>query len=211
VGRLSSAWQEVAVSRLRRAPWNYKEDDAERATALKANIERNGLIVNLIVREIGKTDALEVVDGNHRLEVVRELGYETVMVVNLGRISKQEAERVAVELNETRFPTEELRLAAVMKDIVARFGLDELTETLPFGREKIDAYARLTDFDFDKMAEGMPERTRVMGLTISLDPDETEIYLAVREEWNKTGTGTGDAHGTIVVGLCLFWREHREE
>ena len=63
-------WQAVDTDKLDPAPWNYKGDDEEKAAKLLAQIERNGQLENIIVREMPK-GRLEVVNGNHRLPVFR--------------------------------------------------------------------------------------------------------------------------------------------
>lgn len=92
----------VRVSKLRKAPWNYKEEDEELSEKLLNAIKRSGQTVNIIVREI-KDGNYEVVDGNHRVDVFQKLDLDEVYAVNLGRVSVAEAKRQAVEVNETKF------------------------------------------------------------------------------------------------------------
>lgn len=45
-------FQEIDIENLVKAEWNYKKDDAILHEKLKANILKNGLIENIIVREL---------------------------------------------------------------------------------------------------------------------------------------------------------------
>jgi ParB-like chromosome segregation protein Spo0J len=78
------AYQKIKISSLELAPWNYKEDDAKLQAKLVKNIQSNGQVENIVVREIGE-GKYEVVNGNHRLKAFREIGLSTVMAYNLGR------------------------------------------------------------------------------------------------------------------------------
>lgn len=71
----------IPLDKLIKAEWNYKKEDKEQEKKLKANIEKNGFIENLVVREI--ENGYEVVNGNHRLDVLKRLNINQVMCYNL--------------------------------------------------------------------------------------------------------------------------------
>lgn len=125
-------WMSIELGKLVKAEWNYKDDDAERAQKLTANIRKNGQVENIIVRELDN-GAYEVVNGNHRIDTFRELGTKKVVCFNMGRdVSLASAQRLAVETNETKFERDEMRLAEVLSNIVVEFDLDDLDTTMPF-------------------------------------------------------------------------------
>jgi hypothetical protein len=128
---------EIPISRLRKAPWNYKKDDKELAAKLKANIRRNGQLENIVVREI-EPGIFEIVNGNHRHDAMKDLGFETVTCANLGEIDLDSAKRVAVELNETRFESDSQRLSELMVGLVGRFGKEDVLDTSPFNKMILD-------------------------------------------------------------------------
>jgi len=149
---LTSRFRVVPISSLVRADWNYKTEDPEMAAKLRENMKRNGQVENLIVRHLA-TGFLEIVNGNHRLDAMLDLGYEEVMVCDLGEISDAAARRIAIETNETRFQSDPLRLSALIREIVQEFPLDDALSTLPFSQKDLDNMAALQDFDwgtFDK-------------------------------------------------------------
>jgi len=154
--KFSIGFVEIPLDRLIQADWNYKDNDPDLAEALERNISERGQVENLIVRELGND--YEIVNGNHRLPVLKNLGYETAMCYNLGNINSVMAKRIAIETNETRFDNDEVILAKVIKDITEEIPMDELEYTMPYDRDELDEYlANASDFDWEEESqEGEP-------------------------------------------------------
>jgi len=132
-------WVDVPLSKLLLAPWNYKTEDDELAGKLREGLSRNGQIETLLIREL-ESGQFEVVNGNHRLPVMEDLGLETAHCFNLGTISDDQAVRLAVELNETRFASDPLTLAVRLSELDLSFGREDLLSTLPFTDFQLDGY-----------------------------------------------------------------------
>lgn len=152
---LSDLLVEIPLSHLRKAPWNYKKEDATLAAKLKANIRRNGQLENIVVRELGG-GVYEIVNGNHRHDAMKDLGFETVTCANLGDIDLDSAKRIAIELNETRFQSDGQRLSELMVGLVGRFGKEDVLDTSPFNAMVLDMMIDPTLF----MPPSNPETTR---------------------------------------------------
>jgi len=127
----------LPVTSLVRAPWNYKRSDVRVTDALMKNMARHrqmahadGVLQNVIVRAVG--NKFEVVNGNHRLEVLRRLGIASVLVFNLGVVSKEEAQRTAIETNETAFLDNRDMLASIVNGLRTTFGRGDIEATIPF-------------------------------------------------------------------------------
>lgn len=144
---------EVDVSKLKKADWNYKEDNDKLLEKLKANIKNNGLVINLIVRELPDGN-FEVVNGNHRLEACKQLNIKKVNVFNLGEIDELTAKRIAIETNETNFETNTGALSDILKELINAFGEIDLLDTLPYEAFELDAFAGLESFSFDDVDLG---------------------------------------------------------
>lgn len=185
---------EVPVDRLRKAPWNYKDGDEFKAAQLAANLQRNGQLLNLIVRHT--PDGLfEVIDGNHRLDAVLLNKWSTVICYDLGEISERQAKRIAIEINETRFPTNLIGIAKVIEDLKAEFSLEDMLSTFPYKREELEAFGEMVRFDWNSPEHRFPNETKDMpdGVQVKLDFLLTEAQAKV----------INDALVRIVVGLGI--------
>lgn len=140
---------EIPIDKLVKADWNYKTEDPEKQEKLKENIKRNGQIENIIIREL-ETGFYEVVNGNHRLSVLKALNIEKAHSYNLGKISQAQAIRIAIETNETKFDTDSIALAERVKELTEEFDLKDLVNTLPYSEIEIDNFSKLTDFDWEQ-------------------------------------------------------------
>lgn len=216
-------YQSVPVYRLRKAPWNYKEEDELKASRLAANIKRNGQVVNLIVRELKEKGPdglplLEVVDGNHRLDALVAAEVENAVVVNLRNISLAAAKRLSIEVNETRFATDEYRIANVLAELEAEFGKDDLLETLPYTEGQLDDLLSVAAFDFDEFNGEPPEPTDGGAgagsgaddedweeFTVKMPRSAFHVYLQAQEIVQGERTLHSDpavAHGQVIEALA---------
>lgn len=146
----ATKYQEIKLSKLRNADWNYKIEDDELLDKLVQNIRKNGQIENIIVRSVGKQ--FEVVNGNHRLTAMKQLGIETAMCYNLGKISLPAAKRIAIETNETKFDSNIEDLAEILKELSGEYEMNDLMETMPFTEGEIHNLADMIDYsepDYD--------------------------------------------------------------
>ena len=142
-------WTDIEIKHLVKADWNYKEEDEQKSADLLENFKRNGQIENLMIREL-KTGYYEVVNGNHRLDVMKILKYEKAHVYNFGEITIAQAQRIAIETNETKFGVDTTKLGGVIKELLGEFDLQDLTKTLPYTQQEIENMEKLTDFDWNQ-------------------------------------------------------------
>lgn len=154
---MKAGFVEVPLSKLVMADWNYKKEDDLILEKLINNIKRNGQIENIIIRELD-TGFFEVVNGNHRLRAMTAIGIEKVHCYNLGVISQTQAERIAIETNETKFPTDQFKLSELISEILIDFPIEELRDTMPYSEVDLDSLIELTNFD-DTLAP-VPEKPK---------------------------------------------------
>jgi len=146
-------------------------------------------VESIQVREL--LEGFEVVNGNHRLDAMNVLGYESAMCYNHGMISDSEAKRIALETNETRFDTDGTKMSELIAEISKDFTIEDLTETLPFTSEEIDAHIKLLDYKFDDIdttgEEGefnpnAPDNLKTIQVKV---PEETfNLWLKWKERMN---------------------------
>ena len=95
--------KKVPINRIKLADWNPKYNSEYLKEKLKQSILYENSPGVLAVRELDNGD-YEVIDGNHRLIALLELGYKEVWIENLGKISDEKALMVFWQRNEIWFP-----------------------------------------------------------------------------------------------------------
>lgn len=149
---IAAGYTSISIDKLVKADWNYKREDELKTEKLKNNIKRNGQIENIIIRELD-TGYYEVVNGNHRFDALKALGFKDLMCFNLGKISLSQAQRIAIETNETKFDSDDVQLSKIIKDILQDFNIEDLVETMPYSENYLEDLAKLVDFDFDSLED----------------------------------------------------------
>lgn len=145
----------IPTSQLVKAGWNYKLENDELAVKLTENIKRNGQIENIIVRQLD-SGFFEVVNGNHRYDVLSALDYKDVYCYNLGKITQSQAMRIAIETNETKFASDQQQLSLRMKELTDEFGPEDLLSSMPFNEDELKAMLTLEDFNYADLEDSIP-------------------------------------------------------
>ena len=137
--------------------WNYKHVGTdEEMEKLKNSISRDhssGVLPVRVVDENGQR-RFEVIDGNHRLRAIKELGWEQVQVENFGEISKADAITIARRRNEEWFDTDPAAYATLLRDeVLPIYSMEELQSFMPESIDQMKAMVDSLNFDFDSMGE----------------------------------------------------------
>lgn len=154
--KLFAKYKLISFELLVKANWNYKVDNDDLKSKLIENLKRNGQVVNTLVRELD-TGYFEVIDGNHRYDAFEDMKVDYVLCFGFGRISDAKAKRIAVEINETRFESDNIKLAETIKDITTEFPLEELEISMPFSLEELENFDNLLEFDSSAKGENPPK------------------------------------------------------
>jgi hypothetical protein len=180
-------WVEVNIEDLVPCDWNYKTNDTEKAEKLKKNIKLNGLIENIIIYLL-PTGFYSICNGNHRYSVLKELGIKKIMTFNLGSITESKAKRIAVETNETRFSSDNIKLAELIKEISSDFSLEELAVTMPFDVNELENFQKMLDFDweqFEKPTESEENIENISGDDVELVDFNIKITKETLKLWEQ--------------------------
>ena len=140
----------VPVSQLVKADWNYKTDGTpEQIEKLAASVAHDQSAGVPAVRRLSK-GKYEVIDGNHRLDVIKALNWEKVDVEDFGTISTAEAVTISRRRNYQWFQDDILRLSTLFRDVVfPEIPLEDLVKFMPDTSETLEALSRLSaDFDW---------------------------------------------------------------
>jgi len=196
----------LPIKVLRKATWNYKQQDESKQKKLTKNIDTFGLVQNIQVRAL-QDGLYEVVNGNHRLDSLKELGISHVIAYNYGTITIEQAMELAVTVNETRFETDYIMLSDIVNEIIqeetSKDVLSDLSEIMPFSYYELQSLQEISskseedvfNIDFD-----------ISDVDFSKDPDEPVDELVkikigeyiwyeqpeIFEQWLEQHTVIGD-------------------
>jgi len=135
-----------------KAEWNYKEEDEATSTSLRNNLKRIGQVENTQVRLLD-TGYYEMINGNHRYDEIVGLGKRFIMAYDHGAIGLQEAIRIAVETNETKFKADPIELAGRIKEL-DDVDIMELEQTMPYSMTELEEF-----LNFDPTPAWNPPKT----------------------------------------------------
>src|ERR687891_2445468 len=132
---------EIPIESIQSPEWNPNQIDETMRPRLKASIERFGLVVPLVVRDVGD-GRFETIGGAQRLSVLRDLGVSTVPCVVVeaddieARLLSQCLNRIAGE--------DDLGLRAEMlKEVLEQVPEAEVLRLLPETSDSLQAFASL--------------------------------------------------------------------
>jgi DNA modification methylase len=133
---------EVSIERLVEAAWNPNRVPARLLAKLRRSIEEFGIVENLVVRPYPDgSGRLEVLSGNHRLRVYRELGLCTVPVVVV-ELADAEARLLAQTLNRTRGTDDPKAYAELLERVLQDYKPAAVSEYLLESEATIDRHLR---------------------------------------------------------------------
>src|SRR5207302_3560770 len=113
------------------AAWNANRTSAPLLAKLRRAIREFGIVENLVARpHPDKANVFEVLSGNQRLRVYRELGFETAPVVVL-ELDDARARLLAQTLNRTRGSDDPAAYAQLLERVLQQFTPTEVTALLP--------------------------------------------------------------------------------
>ena len=77
---------ELLIDRLEPNPWNPNRMTPEIRRKLRLNLQRDGFVSPLLVRKLD--GRYQIVNGEHRWMIAKELGYQTIPCVVLDRLDE---------------------------------------------------------------------------------------------------------------------------
>ena len=142
---------ELPIDFLREASWNVNQVDEAMMQKLRTSLRKYGLVQNLVVRKV--SDGYEVLNGNHRLRLLRELDIKQVpcVVVDVDdahdewvitNMDPEKYKRLQSNLNK-----EETRLKSIRANMdPSRLSeLEGINETLKLWHNRFPAVASSTE------------------------------------------------------------------
>lgn len=184
--QLYDNWYLIELDKLVKADWNYKNEDELTQSKLDNNVQKNGQVQNIIVRELDN-GMYEICNGNHRLQSFQKKGLSQVIAYNLGKVSVEEGKRLAIETNETRFEPDNAKLAKLLEELKLTYELPELSGTMPFNENELTAFHEAVNFDWNniptELEKPQNEEQSVESKPKSeLEDDRMSVYLLVNKQ-----------------------------
>ena len=132
---------EINLNQLKEALWNPNRMAEAMLQRLKESLSRYGLVEPLVVRTSGDSK-YEVLSGNQRLKVVKELGFTQApcVIINL---NDQDAILMAQALNSIRGEDDLARKGKLFRVILSQVSQDKMLSLLPETAESLKSLASI--------------------------------------------------------------------
>lgn len=170
------------INSLIKAEWNYKTDGTdEQINKLIKSIEYDNSAGILAVRKLD--EKYEVIDGNHRLEALRRMGWQEIQVENFGEIPKSKAIVISRRRNHVWFDDDLKAFSDLIKnDVLPDINTDTLKEILPDTPDEIDNLINFGNFDWEEPVQNdSKESDGKKTITIKIDESVYQMW----QDWVK--------------------------
>lgn len=200
---------------LRKNTWNPNKMSPEAESKLRNSIQKNGHVKPVIVRELDD-GTLEIVGGEHRVDVSVDLGLETIPVVNLGKISDEQAKKALLIDNSRYGEDDAASLSALLEDIGTA---DELAEWTTYTSDDLavllntsssddlsylDELNGLDDEDGELPAVAVPEVQTHQTMKFKVPAEDAHTIKDVIDSITKVQK-LEDSDSAVRAGDALLW------
>jgi ParB family chromosome partitioning protein len=201
--------QDIPVERLHPNPWNPNRVAPEMYAKLCAYIEREGLVEPLVVRPAEQPGHYQILGGEHRARIAKELGMTHVPCA-IVELDDRRAKILTVNLNELKGQSVPALLAELVYDLSRELTLEDLESQLPYDLaqlEDLQDLLRIPDgleAELAAEAERM-ERERPRILSFALSPEQAEVVEeAVKQALNDVA---GTSRGAALTHMARVYLE----
>lgn len=206
--------QMIPLGNLVAHPLNANKMCDEMREKLKAHIKRTGRYPYLIVRpHPDQPDRYQVLDGHHRISVLRELGHVDALC-DVWDVDDREANVLLATLNRLEGQDVPIRRAHLVHELLGVMSLSDLAGLLPETDGQLEELHALLEFPADEVAALLDEQAeeeekvlpRVMSFVVTPD-QERLIEQAV--ELASDGTPGRDRKARGLANLAQHFMKDR--
>jgi len=174
-------------------PWNPNRMNSEQFKKLKSEIQSRGMILPLVVRPLEGRKKFQIIDGEHRWKIARELKLKSLpcIVVSLDDI---QAQIKTLQLNRLRGEDDPLLLARLLRELDFKLEREELYSLLPYDSFEIDELLELLELNEN------PKDQKELEQEIKKLGTERIFSLVVSEEEKK-----------IIEQAIFFFQNQNEQ
>ncbi len=201
---------DLPIESISPAEWNANELPADLGVRLRRSVERFGLVVPLVVREV-KDDTFETVGGAHRLEVALGMRFKSVPCVVV-EVDDDDARLLSQCLNHIAGDDNLGLRAELIKQVLVNKPMDDLLTLLPDSAESLTALSSLGQDDLAASLEQWQaeQAARLKHMTFQLVPSQLEIVEEALERVGKSvngDDGNPNRRGVALYQLCRTYLE----
>ena len=195
------------LEQIQDAPWNPNRMDDIALNRLRESLSRYGLVQNLVVRPTGAR-RYEVLSGNQRLQVLRELSYAEAPCVVV-EVDDANARLLAQALNRIQGEDDLGLKAELVREILKTLPKEEILTLLPETNESLQALSSLGQ---EAMAEYLQiwqaaQAAKLKHLQFQLTPAQLEVVeealSKLLPQAKKAQEESPNTRGTALYLLCL--------
>lgn len=199
--------QDIPIDLLVPHPENSNFMDAETRRKLQRHIERTGKYEPLIVRPHPSEEArFQVINGHHRLRVLRVLHHSTASCV-VWNVDDHQTRLYLATLNRLSGAEVPERRTALLENLLAAFTANDLSRLLPDNRKQLEELERLSRLKLDDVTrETTAEEKFQVPVILSFMLEESqakEVNLALDSVLHTTRQAI--SRGEALVRLANFY------
>jgi ParB family transcriptional regulator, chromosome partitioning protein len=204
----------LPLVQLEEAPWNPNQMGVAMLTKLRESITRYGLVGNLVVRPMDG-GCYEVLSGNQRLQILKELGHSPApcVVVNL---DDAHARLLSQALNRTQGEDDLGLRAELFKEVLKTLPQQEVLSLLPETTQGLKAMVSLGQDDIASYLQNwqQTQEARLKHLAFQFTPAQLEVVEeALSQVMPLAKEAQGDSpniRGTALYLLCESYLKQQE-
>ena len=197
---------DLPIGKLIEALWNANTMDLGGIEQLGNSIRRYGLVENLVVRTIAR-NRFEVLSGNQRLQILRDLGWETVpcVVMDLG---DAEARLLAQALNHIHGVDDPGLRAQLLQEVLEDIPGEEVLSLLPENASSLEALSKLTPESLSQSLIRFEQsrKSRLKHLLVQLTPEQHRVVEAAVKKFlpgaSRLRNGSPNQRGNALYLIC---------
>ena len=204
---------ELRLDRLVEAPWNPNAMDAAGQARLRESIARYGLVVPLVVRPLD--ESFEVLSGNRRLAILRELGFVSASCVAVD-LDDAHARLLAQALNRIHGDDDLGLRAELLRTVLEHLTPEQVLAVLPESAQSLQQFASLGRQDMAGYLQEwqQAQAARLHHFTFQFTDEQLTLVRETLEPFvAQVSAGDGgnpNRQGLALLLLCQSYRELRE-
>jgi ParB family transcriptional regulator, chromosome partitioning protein len=196
------------------APWNSNRMDDDMLSKLKESIVRYGLVNPLVVRTIADFQ-YEVLSGNQRLRILKEMGMTNIPCIIVD-LDDSQAMLLAQALNGIRGEDDLALKSILLKKILSAIPEDNVLSLLPETSESLQTLASLNQSDLAEHLQAWEDaqaaKLKHMQLQFTRPQLETveEALSLILPKAKDAKSDNPNNRGNAIFLLCKFYLDRRQ-